>query len=267
MALVAAACGGGGATTTAEPPDRGPSTDAPPAETTAPAPETVAASGAMVRLVNLWANSEGPGPDVIVHVFGETDGEPLLEAAPGEVTNYVDVPATRIFENPERLEVRADMPGSESVDFSPDEGDELTIFAYGSGADGLSLGAFRHDIDRWPDMPSDKVSLLVYPGALSWLPDEINGVALSTTDGECLLDDSGEPERLGWGGNIPHYYQLEPGATELAVAHFPGPDCQVEPEVGTVTIEGDGGDRLALVPWGTGEGEIELFLLEMGAQP
>lgn len=265
VGLAAAACGGV-TPTPAQPPDQIPATDAPPA---APGPETVAASDAMARLVNLWASSEGPGPRVVVHVFGETDGEPLLEAAPGEMTDFVAIPEAHFGSGPARLELnRADAMGEESRNIPrADEGDAQTIFAYGSGADGLTLAAFAHDNDSWPDMPADKVSLLVHPGALSWLPGEINGVALSTTDGECLLDDAGNPDRLGHGGNIPQYYQLEPGATELAVAHFPGVDCQVEPEVGTVTIDGEAGERLALIPWGTGEGEIELFVLEMGTQP
>jgi hypothetical protein len=233
-------------------------------------------SGATIRLVNVWAEPGKLGPNVRLRVYGDTESPSLVEAAPGEVTDFVAIPRASFGEGGETLEViSADAPADENgiILDGANPGDRITVIAHAAGSvENVGL-ATKTTWDAggptgglpWPSTPPDKATLMVYPGALMLLPDEVSGVALATTDGACLIDaESGQEETGGWGGNIEKYFALDAGSTEIGVAGFPRGHCEQEPTMGTVTVEASAGQRIALIPWGTGADEIALLLVDMG---
>lgn len=222
-------------------------------------------SGASIRLVNVWAEPERTGPSVAIRVWNEDVN--LLGAAPGEESDFAAVPKAQIGDSPAMLEVvRSDATADDGRTLRLDVDEQVTVIAHASprlGGD-IGLGTFLVRERSWPSDGADRVTLLVYPGALQPLPVEVNGIALATTDGECLLDEDGAEFDGGWGGNIPMSFLLEPGTTEIAAAFFPRDDCDIEATMGTVTITGEAGQRFALVPWGPSGEEIELLVIDMG---
>jgi hypothetical protein len=186
----------------------------------------------------------------------------------------VAVPKAQFGDDPASLEVlrvdATDSTGSVHVaQIHP--GERATAVAHAApslgGQIGLAVYLARENAgeDIWPAAVPDSVSLLVYPGALQPLPAEVNGVALATTDGMCLVDaGTGKEYSGGFGGNVPQYFALDPGSTDIAVAFFPRSDCHLEPEAGTVTVDGQAGERFALIPWGPSGDKIQLLLIDLG---
>ena len=232
-------------------------------------------SGATIRLVNVWAEPGKLGPSVRLRVFGDAASPALAEAAPGEVGEFVTVPKAKFGDNAAVLEVIPATAGAADRGISIqgfNAGDRVTVFAHGNKQDGAVALAVHTTWETgepafglpWPSIAPDKATLMVYPGALMTLPDADAGVALAKADGTCLTKDNGEQETGGFGGNVEQYYVLDAGATQLNVAAFPGSNCQLDPDVGTVTINATAGERVALLPWGQGKGHIQLLVVDMG---
>jgi hypothetical protein len=279
IACLASACAGAGPGATTGTGNAGPSEPAA-GNTAEPGggtarPGTGGDSGATIRLVNVWAEQGKLGPSVRLRVFGDADSPPLSEVAPGQVGQFVAIPKAQFGDSAATLEVIPATAGAEERGISIqgfNAGDRVTVAAHGNLQDG-TVGLAIHTTWEvgepalglpWPSIAPEKAILMVYPGALMTLPDADAGVALAKADGTCLTKDNGEQETGGFGGNVEQYYALDAGSTELDVAASPGASCQLEPDIGTVTINAAAGQRVALLPWGQGKGQIQLLVIDMG---
>lgn len=279
VALLVAACGSSGPGATSGP--GGGASETVPGATPEPGAGTPppgggADSGATIRLVNIWAEPGKLGPSVRLRVFHDTDSPPLAEAAPGQVGQFVAIPKAQFGDNAATLEVIPATAGPNDRGISIqgfNAGDRVTVVAHGNpqqGTIGLGTNTTWEKGEPafglpWPLTASDKAILMVYPGALQTLPERDAGVALANADGTCLTKDNGEQETGGFGGNVEQFYVLNAGATQLKVAAFPASgSCKLEPDVGTVTINATAGQRVALLPWGQGAGQIQLLVVDMG---
>ena len=280
--LVPAACGGGsGASPAGTALGSGRGTQRP-AGTAAPTSNTPSRgtsqgdTGVLVRLVNLWVQPTGPGPDVAV-VTGRDD-PPLLTVRYGEVSDYLAVPLeSGTVNNYESLYVfRADDIGNTTG--SPLEfftaGQRVTVIVEGierGGVSELSTHAFweRGSPDptfyffghgpAWPDTPAGQALVVVFAGALDPLPADLEQWWY-TSDGACLADAATGAPPLARTGTDPAFFVLAPGTHQITAsktgcagpAAFPG-----------ATVEVKAGDRIGVFPYGTGAGDLQLLVLDL----
>jgi hypothetical protein len=240
--------------------------------TAAGGPTAPAASGATIRVANVWAEPQEEGKAVELRVRGDDEAAPLLEVAPGTVSEFVDIPRARFGDSPANLVVVAsgDLPADGIGVGEVQPGDRVTVIVHGEARDGAiemrvapvwELGEPFYG-GPWPDVGSDKATLAVYPGPL--LVFETSTMTLRTSDGECLVETTfGDPQESGFGGTGAYFFVLEPGTTTLHATSRSASGCSsVDPDIGTVEISADAGDRVGIIPWGS-SGKLDLLLLDL----
>jgi hypothetical protein len=244
----------------------------PPFRDPTPTPET-ALSGATIRIVNAWSDASRDGPSVILRTRTST----LLEAAPGEVSAFVDVPKREFGDGAELVEVAsAADPAGTALSFSSlAAGDRVTVVVYGEEPSGggdpiLAMdpvweqGVQQYGIP-WPQLPAGSPTLVAFSGPLIALGRDRSFVGFDTADGTCLPDADGR-QANGFGGDGASYLPLPVGATELRFGSGPASGCRLaEADLGSVRLEAAAGQRLGLVLWAP-RGENAVIVIDMGTR-
>jgi hypothetical protein len=235
-----------------------------------------AGSGATVRLVNVWGEVDKLGPTVIVRVQRANPELVLLSAAPGTVTDFVEVPAARFGDGPADLEVIVEgaTDGIRPGDLAA--GDRVTLVVHGEIASGggdpimrvqpiWEKGEPYYGLP-WPTGDPSAGVINVITGPLFAFPDGKHTVAVRTDTGACLLDPTfNEPEDGGFGGTGNHFLLLEDqGPVKIDVSSTTVSGCvKLDPDIGTADIDTTGGKRFTLITWGM-QDDLELLTIDMG---
>ena len=216
-------------------------------------------SGAKVRVVNAWSSAEGPGPSIVLR----TEDATLLEVAPGETSEFTDIPKRNFSDLPAHIEViRGDDLAGHALQIGElQPGDRVTAIVYKELESGTDLPILAIDPVwevgepfyglPWPDVPDDLgfATLAAYSGPLLGLPREWWNVGFAAKDGTCLADADGRASS-SFGGDGAQFVLLPTGTTELALGTKPSYECQLaDANVGTAVITAGVGDRVGLILW------------------
>lgn len=231
-------------------------------------------SGTSFRIVNAWGEPGALGPSVVVLPFGAEEGAVrLAEVAPGTVSEFVDIPLG-FGDSLETLEIfPADEVGGDRSFFisNIDDAEKVTWIVHGGDGDGRDMAASTvWDVGdpnvggAWPEVPADKATVMIYPGALLSLDEDLHTFWYGTGDGSCLTQaDTGEPEEFGFGGNTQSFFTVEPGTVEIQASST---GCDGDAAFDPATFDVAAGDRVALVPYGTGADDLSFLVLPMAAE-
>ena len=196
--------------------------------------------------------------------------KPLLEVDFGETSKYVKTSRSVTVTAKDDLKMKVSVVGLFG------KGERITLVVYGSTSDVdtgtnalgyLALGdkGGKQSVVQWPKVPSDKAELLIFPGALlGLLPEDATTFYFVTPGQGCLKSQSPSSQDLGFGGNIPTFFVLESGSTEVAAVPAGSGGCDGAPTIGPVTVDAQPGDRVALLPYGSGAEDLNLLVVPVG---
>jgi hypothetical protein len=238
----------------------------------APVDPTAPGEAAILRVLNLYLDEERVPADVALFPAGrETSGEPPLRTIPyGSLSDEVRVPAGTALRvvAADHIDPAHVQPVTGNDGFRADDRATLITYRQSDGAE-VKLGRLlvrergAGAFEGWPPVPSDAAILLIFPGALLAQPtDEHAWHYVDADASECLIDaETGEPLDIGFGGNVPEAFRLEPGITSVAAAR----GCGGVPAIGPIDVEVEPGGRYLLLPYPTPEGDLEMTVIELGA--
>ena len=248
---------------------------------TAPTPAVAATkkspSTGQIRVVMVYAPPDGSAPAIVVtdETASSTSSssssskkkpKPLLTAEFGDVTDFTKVPTGHT------LRLAPDDAEDENSGLFIDplkKGDKLTLVPYATDTDpeqsGLQMltivehGKRRSagDVAEWPKVDSTKATLMMFPGALLSVSDNFAGYLVTPGVG-CVEAADPDEQDLGVGGNIPAFYVVDEGSVDVGLADT---GCTAEVVIGPETVDASAGDRVALIPYGTSESDLQLLVL------
>lgn len=230
-------------------------------------------SGAKVRVVNAWSSPEGPGPSVVLRARDAT----LVEVAPGEISEFIDIPKRDFSDLPDHAEVIRgdDLDGDALRIGEMQPGDRVTAIVYMERASGTDepilaidpvweIGEPFYGLP-WPAILPGHATLAAFSGPLLGLPRERWSVGFAAKDGTCLLDADGRASH-SFGGNGAQFVMLPTGTIDLELSARPASECRLaDDDLGTATITAEEGDRVGLILWAPlGENAFMVVPMEPG---
>ncbi|TMK61263.1 MAG: hypothetical protein E6G60_11665 [Actinobacteria bacterium] len=226
---------------------------------------------AQVRVVNLYAPPDTEPPTLVVLdaqvLPGKKAPKPLVETEFGDASEFATVPVGHqlklgpkadiskgLFIDPLKKKVRLTLiPFATSTDPSNTSMQWLQIVERGKRD-------VTGDTADWPDAPSGKATVMVFPGALlSVLGDTFATNVISPGAG-CLQNSDESQQDSGFGGTIPEYFFVDPGSIEVALTDQ---GCAGAAAIGPATVDAADGDRIAVLPYGTSADHLQLMVLQV----
>lgn len=234
--------------------------------------QTPAGETGTLRFVNLYLDESGNPEDIVLFANGQEDDgvAPITTVGYGPTSGYVDVTTDSSL----RMYAAAHIDDQHSqfaTDLSGyDPGDSATIVLYTAPADSSGrMGMIRIEekgaspFEFWPEIPSGKALAMIFPGALQSQPEDARSWWYNTSEDECLIDaTTGQPQEFGFGGNVPQFFQLDPGTTEVQAAD----SCGGEASIPAVTINAEAGQRWLIMPYADESGELTFLGLELAGE-
>ena len=194
---------------------------------------------------------------------GKKQPKPLIEAEFGDVSEFTKVPTGNTL----RLGLADDASG---IFIDPlKKGDRITVIPFATSSDPDSSSFQMEtivergkrqktgDVAEWPKVSKARATLMMFPGPLlSVAPD--SGVFLVAPGAGCVESADPPDQDLGVGGTIPAFYVVDAGAVDVGLADQ---GCDAAADIGPETIDAAAGDRIALIPYGTSEDDLQLLVL------
>ena len=279
ISLLAAGCGGSSPVASNAGAPRTPPTSSPaPASMSAP-PETGAPGADIlgrVRFVDLYVAKGGAAPSLAVYV-GEGDPQPgdtpALTLGFEQTSEYITLQGRQHA----TVQLLDQAPGSAS-DFSTElvdlgKGDQVTVVLYpAKSAYGFRIASFHvweagpQVRERWGGEPvPGKALTMIMPAALeALLPQDLSGMYYISVGKGCLKNHSPRAQDFGFGGNVPEFFDFDPGVTQVAYAT----NCTgATPIIAATRVQAQAGQYVALFPYGSSTTTLKLFVLQVPVSP